>query len=113
MASWKTNNDFLKPENIKSLKDCVKPTVTRDKSGKVTSVGMEQGKRFYRLDKTKSLIDYSDVYDVEQQEVWKRYYYPEEIAKLIDDGLIWIKYEAPVVVKEPEIKEHQNQTSMF
>tara|TARA_R110001632_G_scaffold195636_1_gene317254 strand:+ start:16 stop:348 length:333 start_codon:yes stop_codon:yes gene_type:complete len=110
MSSYKTNTK-LRPENIKSLENYVKPEIIRDKHGKTISVGMEEGQRFVRWDKTKGISSFSDVYDVSLQEPWRQFYYKDEIAKLIDDGLIYIKY----VKKEPEllVETPDNQMKMF
>lgn len=113
MSSCKTSY-FLKSENIKSLKDYVKPEVVRDAHGKTLSVGMYQGQRFVRWDKTKGISEYSDVYDIDKQEPWYRYYYNDDISKLIDDGSIYIKYVKPEpVIEEVLEKEHDGQISMF
>jgi len=99
-------------ESIKKLDGFTRPTITRNEKGKVLSVGMVDGQRYYQYDKTKSKLSSSLPFDESMHRSWGGFsYYLNDMAMLIDNGQIYIEYVKPVEVEKEEIPD--NQISMF
>ena len=92
MGSWR------KEDCIKKLTGLTPPTVTRNDKGDVLSVGMINGQRYYQYNKTLSKIDSSLPFEQSMFEDWGGFqYYLDDLACMIENGQIYIKYVKPVV----------------
>ena len=101
---------------IKNLDGFIKPEFNRNENGTVVSVGMINGQNYYTYNTLRSgLMEKPRTFDESYHfGIGNFRNYLNDIVKLIENNQIYVKYVAPpVVVKEPEIKEHQNQISLF
>ena len=104
-------SDYRKETPIKNLKNHIKPTVVRDSTRKVLSVGMVHGQRYWNYDKTKGELNSSNIYNEVAHNNWGQLnYYKNDIGCLIDAGHIYIPYVKPEVKK---VDQTQEQTSLF
>ena len=97
---------------IKNLSGYVKPLVERSANGVVMSVGMFDGQNYYTYNKPESGLDQKPRMFVESyhKSIGNVHHYLNDMAKLIDEGNIFIKHIEPV---KKEVKQHQNQVSLF
>lgn len=101
---------------IKKLDGFIKPEVIRNDKGTVVSVGMINGQNYYTYNTLRSgLIEKPRTFDESYHvSIGNFRNYLNDIVKLIEKGRVYIVYVAPPVIeKEPEVKEYQNQISLF
>jgi hypothetical protein len=97
---------------IKNLNGYIVPTITTNEKGKVLSVGMVDGQKYFTYNKLESGLDRKNrFFDESMHKSWGGFnYYLQDMACLIKNGQIYIEYVKPV----EEVKEViNNQMSMF
>ena len=99
-------------ECIKKMDGYTRPEIIRNDKGKVLSVGLIDGQRYYQYNKTKSKLDSSLPFEKTTHQSWGGFqYYLNDLACLIDNGQIYIEYVKPPIEVNVEIPD--NQMSMF
>jgi len=97
---------------IKNLDGFIKPEVKRNEKGIVISVGMINGQNYHIYNTLRSgLIEKPRKFDESYHvEIGNFRNYLNDMVKLIEKGMVYIKYVAPVIEAKKVV---DNQISMF